>query len=231
MNFKSIKEDQKNFRSNTFKYSVPLQVKRKISAINTGIEYLLNRVYTVPKICENYVSYDEFIQVISEAIAERIYLYFFSDLDDSGDEWGEIYNGIMKYVDIVWGDRLEEYFENGCNKEEIIYEVRLSNYSDSLFDKVFNKLNLEVENDRETIYGRWYNEKNEEVFHRNDWGTLWINNCETYKELRSYSRLFGLDLEEFEKLLVEYINGKYIEQFFNKPVKGVGDEIGCLEEE
>jgi hypothetical protein len=122
MNFKSIKEDQKNFRSNTYKYSVPLQVKRKISAINTGIEYLLNRVYTVPKICENYVSYDEFIQVISEAIAERIYLYFFSDLDDQGEEWGEIYNGIMKYVDIVWGDRLESYFEKNCSKGEIIKE-------------------------------------------------------------------------------------------------------------
>jgi hypothetical protein len=230
MNVKSIREDKENFNKTTYKYSVPLAVKRKISVIDRGIEYLLDGVYGTRRICVDYAGYDEFIQVMSEAVAEKMYNYHFSDLDDLGEEWQEIYYGIMDYIDIAWGDRLEEHFQSTCNKGEIIKEEKINKFINSRFDRVFDKLNLEVEDDRGTIYGRWYNEKNEEVFHRNHWGKLWINDCETYRELRSYSRLFGLDLEGFNKSLVEYLNDKYLEQFFLRPIKTVGDENNCLEE-
>jgi hypothetical protein len=122
MNVKSIREDKENFNKTTYKYSIPLQVKRKISSIDSGIEYFLKIVYTVPKICDLYGSYDEFIQVVSDTVAERMYNYHFSDLDDMSEEWEKIYHGIMDYIDITWGDRLEEYFENGCNKENVLKE-------------------------------------------------------------------------------------------------------------
>jgi hypothetical protein len=247
MNFKSIKEDQKNFRSNTYKYSVPLQVKRKISAINTGIEYLLNRVYTVPKICENYVSYDEFIQVISEAIAERIYLYFFSDLDDSGDEWGEIYNGIMKYVDIVWGDRLESYFEKNCNDEENInlqeqiYRIqeimgnskasKIHKYIYRKFDKVFDKLKLERTDDDVYQYDWFYEDRDfVKVFERNDWGRFWIYGCDEYRELLQIGKLFKMSFDEFEAILINYLNERYKSEFEKKPLKDIGNE-NCVDDD
>jgi hypothetical protein len=230
MNVKSIREDKENFNKTTYKYSIPLQVKRRISAIDSGLEFFLEKVYTIPKICDLYVSYDEFIQVMSDTIAERMYNYHFSDLDDMSEEWEEIYHGILEYVDIVWGDRLEEYFENGCNKGEVIKEEKINNFIISKFDRVFDKLNLKIENHRNTIYGKWFNEMNKVVFHRNDWGTLWIEDCETYRELRSYTKFIGLDLEGFNELLIKYLNDKYQEQFFDRPIKKVGDENNCLEE-
>jgi len=154
MNVKSIREDKENFNKTTYKYSIPLQVKRRISAIDSGLEFFLEKVYTIPKICDLYVSYDEFIQVMSDTIAERMYNYHFSDLDDMSEEWEEIYHGILEYVDIVWGDRLEEYFENGCNKGEVIKEEKINNFIISKFDRVFDKLNLKIENHRNTIYGK-----------------------------------------------------------------------------
>jgi len=230
MNVKSIREDKENFNKTTYKYSIPLAIKRKISIIDRAIQYLLEGVYGTRRICVDYAGYDEFIQVMSEAVAEKMYLYHFSHLDDLGKEWEKNYFGIMEYMDIAWGERLEEHFESICNKGEIIKEEKINKFINSRFDRVFNKLNLKIENHRDTIYGKWFNEKNEDVFHRNDWGTLWVTNCETYKELRTYSKLIGLDLEGFNKLLVEYINGKYLEQFFNRPIKRVGDENNCLEE-
>ena len=122
MNVKSIKEDQENFRKTTYKYSIPLQVKRKISVIDYGVQYLLNGSYNTRRICVDYAAYDEFIQVISEAVAENVGIYFFPNLDDQSKEWENIYYGILQYVDITWGDRLEEHFESICNKGEIIKE-------------------------------------------------------------------------------------------------------------
>ena len=39
MNVKSIREDKENFNKTTYKYSIPLQVKRRISAIDSGLEF------------------------------------------------------------------------------------------------------------------------------------------------------------------------------------------------
>ena len=75
------------------------------------------------------------------------------------------------------------------------------------------------------------NEINKDVFHRNDWGVLWVTECETYRTLRDYSRALGLDFNTFQKVLVEYLNNKYKEEFFDKPIKNIGDEHFCIEEE
>ena len=36
---------------------------------------------------------------------------------------------------------------------------------------------------------------------------------------------------EFNKILIEYLNDKYKEQFLNRTFKSVGDELYCLEDE
>jgi hypothetical protein len=114
-------------------------------------------------------------------------------------------------------------------------EEKVKEFIYSKFDIVFDELDLMIVYDKEfvnTMYGKWYNKENdEEVFHRNDWGTLWIMKCGPYRKLRTYSKAIGLDFEDFEKILIEYLNDKYKEQFLNKPIKQVGDEHYCLEDE
>jgi len=113
-------------------------------------------------------------------------------------------------------------------------EEKIKNFIYSKFDRIFDELDLVIVFDKHfvnTMYGKWYNKENEEVFHRNDWGVLWIGKCGPYRKLRTYSKAIGLDLDTFWKVLIEYLNNKYEEQFHNKPLKSVGDEHYCLTDE
>ena len=113
-------------------------------------------------------------------------------------------------------------------------EEKINDFIRSRFDRIFDELDLVIVYDKQfvdTMYGKWYNKENEEVFHRNNWGMLWIGKCGPYRQLRTYSKAIGLDLDTFWKVLIEYLNEKYEEQFHNKPLKSVGDEHYCLTDE
>jgi len=112
-------------------------------------------------------------------------------------------------------------------------EDKIKGFMFNRFDGIFNELTLDVEYDDDYLYGKWLNERNEEIFHRNNWGYLWVIECGTYRKLRSYSVSFKyklLNLNEFEKLLIEYLNGKYSGQFNGKLIREIGDENHCLDE-
>jgi hypothetical protein len=108
-------------------------------------------------------------------------------------------------------------------------EDKIRSFLFTRFDRVFNELNLEVEyGDKNYVYGKWFNKENQDVFHRNDWGTFWVKECELYRKLRSYSSSLLLDLSEFEKLLKEYLNEKYGDKFKGKIILKIGDQYNCL---
>jgi hypothetical protein len=110
-------------------------------------------------------------------------------------------------------------------------EEKIRSFLFTRFDRVFNELTLEVEyGDDNYLYAKWFNEE-EEVFHRNNWGVLWVSDCTTYRKLKSYSSSLLLNMNEFEKLLIEYLNGKYNDQFKGKLIRQIGDEHFCLEED
>jgi hypothetical protein len=113
-------------------------------------------------------------------------------------------------------------------------EEKIRSFLFTRFDRIFNELNLVILYDKQfvnTMYGKWFNEEEEEVFHRNNWGVLWVSDCTTYRKLRSYSSSLLLNMNEFEKLLIEYLNGKYNDQFKGKLIRQIGDEHFCLEED
>jgi hypothetical protein len=110
-------------------------------------------------------------------------------------------------------------------------EDKIKSFLFQRFDKVFDELNLKVYYEENNyVYGRWFDKDGKDIFHRNDWGVIWIINCEPYKELYTYSKLVGLNEEEFEEILVEYFNNKYLDQFLQKLFKTVSDENNCLED-
>lgn len=92
------------------------------------------------------------------------------------------------------------------------------------FDKVFDKLKV---NDSGEMYFKWIDSDNNEIFHRNHWGMLWVIDCDTYNNLRFYSQLFSMDIDEFNDYLIQYVNNRYKELFGDNLIKSVGDEHGC----
>lgn len=98
------------------------------------------------------------------------------------------------------------------------------------YDKVFDNLNLVVKIDNDgSIYGKWYDKEKNVIFSRNHWGVFWVNDCETYKTLRFYSKFLSLSFNKFENTLIEYVNDRYGDKFFGRPIKAVNDEYFCLE--
>lgn len=124
----TIKEEKEN--------KIPEKLRRRLDGLDSGINYLLHTYYTNKDICERYV-YDEYVQVVSDAIAERMYYVYFSDLDDTGEEWYEIYTGIMNYIESKWEDRLIGIYNRTCGKEENINE----DISDRVRDRFYSFLN------------------------------------------------------------------------------------------
>jgi hypothetical protein len=109
-------------------------------------------------------------------------------------------------------------------------EEKINKFITTNFDKVFDKLELIIEYERGTIYGKWFRNGDELVFHRNSYGVLWLTDCETYVKLRDYSKVIRLDLDTFNETLVNYINNKYGEQFHGKLLQVVNtqDAQHCL---
>jgi hypothetical protein len=111
-------------------------------------------------------------------------------------------------------------------------EEKIRSFLFSRFDRVFNELDLKVEyGDKNYVYGKWYNKKDKDVFHRNDWGVLWVTECGPYRKLRAYSDSVLLNLDEFNNLIIEYLNDKYADKFKGKLFQNVGDEYHCLKNE
>jgi hypothetical protein len=109
-------------------------------------------------------------------------------------------------------------------KEEISTEVIYSE-----FDNIFDNLELEVKNDDGTLYVNWIDDKDEVVFERNHWGMFWVQDCKLYNELRFYSKMLSQSKKEFEDTLVYYLNQKYIERFYYRPIKKI-ENYTCLDE-
>ena len=101
----------------------------------------------------------------------------------------------------------------------------------NLYDDIFDKLKLEIYTDElGTIYGKWFDKNEKLIFSRNHFGTLWVDNCDSYTTLWIYSKSVSLNKEEFELSLIDYLNQKYQKQSKNRPIKSIGDENHCLED-
>ena len=116
-------------------------------------------------------------------------------------------------------------------------EEKINKFITSNFDNVFDKLELKVVTVgdlRGGFYYIWYDEENESVFTKNNAGRLYVQDCETFKKIRGYSNVFNLDLSSFKKVLINYLNNKYENDFAkSEPVFEISraDVYGCLDEE
>ena len=101
------------------------------------------------------------------------------------------------------------------------------------FDRVFDDLVVQENKDSEVF--NWINPefgKKHIFFQKNYWGNFWVFTTDpkkldrpsgytTYKELKKYQKLFSLSDEEFESLLIQYLNNKYGHMFPSRLVKAI----------
>ena len=101
------------------------------------------------------------------------------------------------------------------------------------FDRVFDDLVVQENKDSEVF--NWINPefgKKHIFFQKNYWGNFWVFSTDpknldrpsgytTYKELQKYQKLFSLSDEDFESLLIQYLNNKYGHMFPSRLVKAI----------
>lgn len=83
----------------------------------------------------------------------------------------------------------------------------------SIIDKIIldkHGSSLKMYNDDEYLYfypsNREVKKGNNEPFERNSWGRLWINDYDTYKDIKG---LLGLNHEEAKEIIRNYFSTKY----------------------
>ena len=101
------------------------------------------------------------------------------------------------------------------------------------FDRVFDDLVVQENKDSQVF--NWINPKfgkKHIFFQKNYWGNFWVFSTDpkkldrpsgytTYKELQKYQKLFSLSDEDFQSLLIQYLNNKYGHMFPSRLVKAI----------
>ena len=99
----------------------------------------------------------------------------------------------------------------------------MENILSSRFDKVFDNQVISVNPDN---YIAWHRNEvpvkhlGNPSFHKNDWGMLWVEDCELWEELMSYSKPLNMDHETMGNYLISYLNDRYKDKFVDtNPIK------------
>ena len=109
-------------------------------------------------------------------------------------------------------------------KEELETKRELSLID--FFQKKFNDVLFVNDFDQNS---RLFSKNQDELFIRNWWGMLWVQNCDFYNDLRIRAQVLGFSLQEFHSMLVKFVNNKYKDYFKDRPLRYVGDENNCSE--
>jgi hypothetical protein len=136
---------------------------------------------------------------------------------------------MVKYSDSE-KNSLTEQIKRILREEYDSKKTRLSNFIFARFDEVFDKLKLERTDDDVYQYNWYYKEDGKKVFERNHWGRFWIYDCTLYEELLIIPRSIGMSFEEFQSILISYLNNRYESEFNHKPLKDIGNE-NCVNDD
>lgn len=121
----------------------------------------------------------------------------------------------------------ESQLQNLVNNNEILRVIS------GFFDRSFD--NLEVQENKDSEVFNWIDPKFGKkyiFFQKNYWGNFWVfstnpkkldrpSGYKTYKELQKYQKLFSLSDEDFDDLLIQYLNNKYGHLFPSRLVKAI----------
>jgi hypothetical protein len=103
----------------------------------------------------------------------------------------------------------------------VIKESKKLEFLKDELDKLFNKLTIERIFPDLLAY-KWLDKDGNQVFEKNHWGMLFINNSNFIERLKSFAiNLLTLTEKEYKNELINYLNTKYKEEFENKPIRDI----------
>jgi hypothetical protein len=100
-----------------------LRLLRRLYAIENLIEYRLddyvdmilsNNSYRFFKFCDKDEDY--FYEVLVRWVIEQMYYNYFSDIDDTSEEWSEMYKMMEEYIDKLYSKKIKDFFNNRCSQ-------------------------------------------------------------------------------------------------------------------
>ena len=94
----------------------PLKVLRRTHIIDSLIETMVERYYSDNWICVRYDDDKMYLKVIQEAIIESLYFNFFYMIDDTSEEWRDIYKFVYEYIDSKFGEKLKSFLMKNAHK-------------------------------------------------------------------------------------------------------------------
>jgi hypothetical protein len=93
-----------------------LKLRRVLSMLDYEVEDSLKRVYRPDNICQ-YKDGEELVAVVGEAAIESMYYNYFGNMDDNSKEWERTYYDMVHYIDMKYGERIKDYYNNNCENK------------------------------------------------------------------------------------------------------------------
>jgi hypothetical protein len=90
-------------------------LRRRLHLIDDEVEMRLRTIYSPKNICR-FVSGEELLEVITDAVIDNMYFKFFSGLDDDGRLWNEVGQDMDDYIKNKYGDKIMKYYHINCGK-------------------------------------------------------------------------------------------------------------------
>lgn len=93
-------------------------------------------------------------------------------------------------------------------------------------NELFDSLIFERVPNNNIFYFKWFNRDGKVMFERNTWGTFWVepNGCDDFKKLYAYQKGLGYTREDFDELIVSYLNNRYESIFKDRLIVNIASE-------
>lgn len=116
--------------------------KRILHVLDKRIELMLvGPEYETNDFCSIFYDPKAFINTVISEVADEFYYAYFSNLDDSGEEWGDIYNMIVDYVENEYTTTLTDYWISICQTNNMKLKEQAEN-SGNFIKRRLNKEEL-----------------------------------------------------------------------------------------
>ena len=92
-----------------------LRAIRRTHLIDEEVSRLMDNVYTVDKICDNYSDGEELIDVVVYAVIENLYFHtFYNIFKNNDDNWNYAAKYIYDYVYEKYSVGIINYYKTAC---------------------------------------------------------------------------------------------------------------------
>ena len=99
----------------TEEQDVRLSILRRLSSVDDWTNYYLTTEPYYFNIC-NY-DFEDFLSMVIQWVCEKMYYDYYNDVDDDSEEWSLIHNIIVKYIELVHSNTINDFYKNKCGKK------------------------------------------------------------------------------------------------------------------